>query len=296
MHLQPLMQTVNSSNQPAQDISSLSLTRSGQPVDMEAAKEFMLTTLEQIERVELSAVEDELQEKGRRLKMLLAAEELPALTNDQIRRILRTVFATRRRANSILAAVDPSETKDAIGHLLYDDLAVDVRFQRFVDTMTGFIGDVRELRPRKSSDSRAKQSAEKAALEENIFCDLGSELLHFTEPNLYWLWTRWIWDPKAGTGAMPLVTMEEVNLHGSTVSETYLKLGVATTFIKATGEAAGLEGFTTGPYGIDVFLACVYAVYMYTTLRLRMTQEFNKVVPQLPQLIRRLLGVWKLEI
>jgi hypothetical protein len=290
------MQMTDSAQRPAMDMGSLSLTPSGQPVDMEAAKEFMLATLEQIERVELGAVEAELQEKGRRLRALLAPDVLPTLGDDQLRRILRTVFATRRRANMILAAGESGETRAAIGHLLYDDLTVDVRFQRFVDTMTGFIGDVRVLRPRKSADSRAKQSAEQAALEENIFCDLGSELLHFTNPNEYWLWTRWLWDPKAGTGAMPLVTMEEVDLHGYTVGETYLKLGVATTFVRATGEAAGLFNFGSGPYSLDVFLACVYAVYMYTTLRLRMTQEFNKVVPQLPQLIRRLLGVWKLEI
>jgi hypothetical protein len=30
---------------------------------------------------------------------------------------------------------------------------------------------------------------------------------------------------------------------------------------------------------------------MYTTLRMRMTQEFNQVVPQLSELLRRLLGV-----
>ncbi len=95
---------------------------------------------------------------------------------------------------------------------------------------------------------------------------------------------------------MPLVTMEECDLFGQTVSETYLKMGVATAFVKATGEAAGFADFGTGPFSMDVFLACVYAVSMYTTLRLRMTQEFNKVVPALPQLIRRILGVWKLEI
>lgn len=278
------------------DINSLTLTAGGQPVDTEAAKEFMLATLEKIERVELNAVEAELQEKGRRLRALLAREALPSLTQDQLRRILRTIFATRRRADAILNGVGPEEVKAAIGRLLYDDATVDSRFQAFVDRMTGFVGDVRVLRPRKSSDSRAKQNAEQAALEENIFCDMGSELLHFTHPNEYWLWTRWIWDPKAGTGAMPLVTMAEVDLHGHTVGETYLKLGVATAFVKATGEAAGFADFGSGPYDIDVFLACVYAVYMYTTLRLRMTQEFNKVVPQLPQLIRRLLGVWKLEI
>ena len=257
----------------------------------------MTSTLEKIKRVELNAVEAEMQEKGRRLKALVAPDVLPTLTDDQLRAILRSVFATRRRSKAILNGVGADVLKDSIGQLLYDDtFSIDVRFQTFVNRMTHYIGDVRILRPRKSSDSRAKQSAEQAALEENIFCDLASELLHFTSPNKYWLWTRWIWDPKAGTGAMPLVTMEEVDLYGYTVGETYLKLGVATAFVKATGEASGFADFGTGPFGIDVFLSCVYAVYMYTTLRLRMTQEFNKVVPQLPQLIRRLLGLWKMEI
>lgn len=277
-------------------LDSLAIAASGQPVDMDAAKEFMLSTLEKIERVELNAIEGELQEKGKRIRALVARDALPTLTEDQLSGILRTVFATRRRGKHILQAVGMSEISLAIQELLYNSATVDVRFQQFVDTLTGFVGDVRVLRPKKSSDSRAKRSAEEAALEENIFCDLGSELLHFTQPAEYWLWTRWIWDPTAGTGAMPLVTMEEVDLFGRSVGETYVKLGVATAFVKATGDAAGFSDFGTGPYGIDIFLACVYAVYMYTTLRLRMTQEFNKVVPQLPELVRRLLGVWKMAI
>ncbi|MFQ5437004.1 MAG: hypothetical protein ACE5FD_19270, partial [Anaerolineae bacterium] len=225
---------------------------------------------------------------------LLAPEVLPTLTETQLRGLLRAVFATRRRAGKILAGIGPEEIKAAIGQLLHQPGAVEARFQQFVDAMSGHIGDVRVLRPKKSADSRAKQSAEEAALKENIFCDLGSELLHFSDPNRYWLWTRWIWDPNAATGAMPLVTMEACDLFGRTVGETYLKMGVATAFVKATGEAAGFS--SSGPYGIDVFLACVYTVYMYTTLRLRMTQEFNQVIPQMPELVRRILGVWRMDI
>jgi hypothetical protein len=270
------------------------ITASGQPVDTAAAQEFMQATLDKIAREELEAIEAELEEKGRRMQALVTAEVLPVLTETQLRGLLRTVFATRRRAGKILAGIGAEELKTAINQLLYESDPVEARFQLFVDRMTGFVGDVRMLRPKKSSDSRAKQSAEQAALEENVFCDLASELLHFTNPAEYWLWTRWIWDPKAGTGAMPLVTMEECDLFGRTVGETYLKLGVATAFVKATGEAAGFS--SSGPYGIDVFLACVYTVYMYTTLRLRMTQEFNQVVPQMPELVRRILGVWKMDI
>ncbi len=278
------------------NISLAGLTSSGQPVDTATAQEFIAATLEKVERDELNAIELELQEKGRRVQALLQPNVLPTLTEDQLHRLLRTVFATRRRAKEILAEIGPDELKTHINHLLYSSDPVETRFQNFVDAMTGFFDDIRVLRPKKSSDSRARQSAEESALTENVFCDLGSELLHFTSPDTYWLWTRWIWAPKAGTGAMPLVTMEEVDLHGQTVGETYLKLGMATAFVKATGEAAGFSNFGTGPYGVDVFLACVYVVYMYTTLRIRMTQEFNKVIPQMPELTRRILGIWRMEI
>ena len=275
-------------------MTALSLPTTGQPVDTETAREFMKETLNKVAREELEAIEAELREKSRRMRALLAPDNLPTLSDEHLTNLLRTVFATRRRAKDILQAVPPDDFRDAIARLLYGDTEVTIRFQQFVDTMTGYIGDVRVLRPRKSSDSRAKQSAEDAALHDNLFCDLGSELLHFTNPDEYWLWTRWIWDPQAGTGAMPLVTNDGVDLLGNTVGETYLKLGIATAFVKATGDAAGFFG--GGPFGVDVFLVCVYAVYMYTTLRLRMTQEFNKVVPQLPELSRRLLGVWKMAI
>jgi hypothetical protein len=272
------------------------ITAGGQPVDMAAAQEFMAATLDKIARDELDAIEAELQEKGRRMRALVQPATLTTLTEEQIYRLLRTVFATRRRAGAILAEVGAEQTKAAIAQLVSGPGSVEARFQGFVDVLSGFFGDVRALRPKKSSDSRARESAEEAALKENIFCDLGSELLHYANPHEYWLWTRWIWDPRAGTGAMPLVTMEGCDLHGRTVGETYLKIGVATAFVKATGEAAGFSRLGSGPFGIDVFLACVYVVYMYTALRMRMTQEFNKVVPQMPELTRRILGVWKMEI
>jgi len=89
------------------------------------------------------------------------------------------------------------------------------------------------------------------------------------------------------------VVEDDFDLNGETPGEIYTRMGIATAFVKATGEAAGFSKLTNSPFDIDVFLACVYAIYMYTTLRMRMTQEFNKVVPQLPELVRRLLGTWR---
>jgi hypothetical protein len=65
--------------------------------------------------------------------------------------------------------------------------------------------------------------------------------------------------------------------------------------LRASGDAAGLLDLGPEPWNLDVLLACVYCVYLYTVTRLRMTQEFNKVIPPLPDLARRFLGVHRLE-
>ena len=64
--------------------------------------------------------------------------------------------------------------------------------------------------------------------------------------------------------------------------------------IRSSTKSVRPQDFRTeghGVFGTDVFLASVYAVYMYTTLRMRMTQEFNKIIPELAELVQRLLGV-----
>lgn len=279
-----------------QDVLKQLVESGGQPVDMETTREFIEQTLENVALDELRDVEEELKEKGERLKALVAEDNILSLTEDQLFKILRSVFATRRRAKELLADVGAEPLKKAMHTLLYNKDPINARFDNFVQTMTGYFKDVRVLRPKKALDSRAKVSAEEAALQENVFCDLASELLHFTNPEELWLWTRWIWDPSASTGALLLVTVDEINFYADTLGDSYVKIGMALTFVKETGAAAGYDNFSESPYSIDVFMACVYAVYMYTTLRIRMTQEFNKVVPQLPELIRRILGVWKLEL
>lgn len=263
----------------------------GQVVDTETAQEFMAQALEKVERAELGDIVAELGKKSARFRALLAREVVTDLTREQLRFILRSIFATRRKADAIIDVMGVEGLRNSLGYLLYDPASMQERFQGFVDCLSGYWGDVRLAR-------KPLPGREEADLPENILCDLASELLHFTDPESRWLWTRWLWDPRTGTGALPLVVEDQYDLHGRNAGETYMKVGVAIAFVRATGEAAGFAKFGAAhsPFGIDVFLACVYAVYMYTTLRIRMTQEFNKVVPQLPELLRRLLGVWKMEI
>jgi hypothetical protein len=214
----------------------------GQVVDTQSAEEFMRETLEKVSRDELLTVAALLDAKASGFAALLGTPgQARALPREDLRRVLRSIFSTRRKADAIL-----------------DDAVL-------------------------------------AAHPEPGF-DLPSELLHFTAPDRWWLWTRWMWDPRAGTGSLPLVTTEDFELDAPDRGEGYLRVGEAMAFVNETGKAVGFTNLGSGLFGADVFLACVYSVYMYTVLRLRMTQEFNRIVPELPDLVRRLLGVYRPEV
>jgi hypothetical protein len=241
----------------------------GQVVDTESAREFMREALTRIGPEELEAVASELEEKARRFRARLANSPDP-LDDAALRPILRSIFAVRRKTDELVQALGEGRMGRLARDLIRGEGPLPERFEAF----SGAMGPLPEV---------------------NRF-DLASELLHYTDPERYWLWTRWMWDPAARTGALPLVTMAEVNLDGGGLGQSYLRVGESVAFVRSTGEAAGFARIGRGPHGVYVYLACVYAVYVYTTLRIRMTQEFNKVVPQLPELIRRLLGTRGMEV
>ena len=242
----------------------------GQVVDTESAREFMREALAKITEVELSAIADECLVKHERVRSLLARPSGAPPTEPELRALLRSIFSTRRRTTEILDRVGAGPLAGWIGDLVAPRRPVEARFQAFCDRLEGF--------------------------PPSVSYDLAGELLHFTDPERYWLWTRWVWDPKTRTGALPLVTMEEYDLHAPSVGAMYLRVGEATAFVHETGRAAGFTRIGQGAFGVDVYLACVYCVYVYTTVRMRMTQEFNRVIPPLPELCRRFLGVYKMEI
>lgn len=241
----------------------------GQVVDTESAREFMRETLVKVTEAELDAIAGELAVKHARVRELLAGAGRRSLGETALRPLLRSIFSTRRRVDDVFR-VGGGRLAVWIEELLEEPAPVAARFQAFHDRLEGLPGSLR--------------------------FDLPSELLHYTDPERYWLWTRWVWDPATRTGALPLVTMEEYDLDGSSVGETYLRVGEATAFVHATGRAAGFTRIGEGPFGLDVYLACVYCVYVYTTVRMRMTQEFNRVIPPLPELCRRFLGVHRMEL
>jgi hypothetical protein len=241
----------------------------GPVVDTETAREFMRETLEKVSEDDLAAITAALERKSLVFTARLGADRLVEADRDDLEIVLRNIFSTRRKAGAILDEIGPERLAAETEQLLRGAAALPLRFARFRTVL--------------------------AAWPEAAF-DVPSELLHFAYPDRYWLWTRWMWDPRTETGALALVTDEGFDLGGDEPGATYLRVGEAVAFVSETGQAAGFTAIESGPFGVDVFLGCVYAVYMYTVLRLRMTQEFNRIVPDQPELVRRLLGVHRLEV
>jgi hypothetical protein len=238
-------------------------------VDTASAKEFMQEVLGKVSAEELTGIAGSLEVKSRFFKNLLSREAIEKLSDKDTFQLLRSVFATRRSAKKILETHPAQDLKQWMSDLLYGDDILETRFQTFCDRL---------------GDAGSKYNA-----------DLAGELLHFTFPDQYWLWCRWMWDPKTKTGALPLVVTENFDLSAPTKGETYMKVGKAVAFVHHTGEAAGFQNISRSLFGTDVFLCSVYVIYIYTVLRMRMTQEFNKVVPDLAEFNRRLLGVHRME-
>ena len=187
------------------------------------------------------------------------------LTEDDLAEVLRRIFVTRGKTRQKLLAYPFEDMRSWMYELIHGDAELSDRVDGFVDRLVG--------------------------LDDNLRMDLAGELLHFTSPDRHWLWARWMWDPRTRTGALPLVTTAAYDYSGETPGQIYMKVGRAVAFVHEVGEAAGFQSISRNIFGTDVYLSCVYVIYAYTVLKMRMTNEFNKVMPGLPEFCRRLLGV-----
>lgn len=240
-----------------------------QVVDTETASEFMKEALERISPEDLTAILHDVEQKSSRFRETFERSKLKTLSREELERAFQAIFSVRRKAGKIVDEYSAKNLSFWIDQLLYGEAPVPQRFQTFCDHLDG--------------------------LEESVRFDLAGELLHFTFPDRLWPWHRWMWNPKSKTGSLPLVVTEDYDLSGTDLGEAYMKVGKAIAFVHNVGEAAGFQTISRSLFGTDVFLSCVYVVYVYTVLRMRMTQEFNKVMPGLPEFSRRLLGVYHTE-
>lgn len=246
-----------------------SLTADRGSVDAPSAVEFMREALVKISEDDIGIVAEALARKRQALLPALSDEALAVGTAEAVRPILGRVFATRRRSDALLVSVGAPTLASAIRDLLHGPGRVETRFRAFDEALAGIEAPIRR--------------------------DLAGECLHFLDPERYWLWSRWMWDPETMTGALPLVMVDDFDFEGPDAGAIYLRVGAATAAVIATADELGFKRMRASPFVVDVYLAAIYGIYLYTVTRLRMTQEFNRVIPQLPDLVRRLLGVYRVE-
>lgn len=140
-----------------------------------------------------------------------------------------------------------------------------------------------------------------SALDTRLALELATGLLHNAFPSQHWLWTRWLWDPTVGTGILPLLAGSIHNLVADNLADGYVRVGAVTAMSVKFGEGTGLftpaltDDPKRAPFANSAFLACAYSVYLYGTTSWRLSREFNGLLPTLPNMARRLLGLPKVK-
>jgi hypothetical protein len=140
-----------------------------------------------------------------------------------------------------------------------------------------------------------------SALDTRLALELATGLLHNTAPNAHWLWTRWLWDPTTGTGILPLLAGSTHNLLADNLADGYARVGAVTAMSMKFAEGTGLwtdelvSNEKRARFANSAFLACAYTVYLYGTTSWRLSREFNNLLPSLPNMARKLLGLKKIK-
>jgi hypothetical protein len=191
----------------------------------------------------------------------LSKESLPSLGKEELDRILEKVFSVRRKRQRLIEETGVENLKRAISDLFYGKAkSWEERVENFVKYIKGV-------------DRKAAR-------------DLASELLHFTFPEDYVLWTSWIWDPESESGAVVFLKEEPPKRH--MYGETYEEFEQIYKQIQEKLLDFGIR--VKGYLFVDIFLAMIYATYVdYMTLS---TMHSAKgFFPPAGVMARRLLGV-----
>jgi hypothetical protein len=234
-------------------------------IDRECAHEFLKEATRLAASEELVRIGAALAAKSELFREHLSAEGIGALSEEDWSTLAARMFFFRRKRAWRPGSEGFAALRASIADLLHGAAPVRERFNTFVAART-------ELKPA-------------------LRFGLASELLFYSQPERYWLWTHWIWDPATRGGALRLVLQDDAELAGADAGETYEQVGKALASLQRVGAEDGFAYLGRGPFGVTVFLACVYAVYMYTVFQMRISKEFNRVLPELPEFAQRLLGV-----
>jgi hypothetical protein len=229
--------------------------------------------IEQVSPDDVAAIAWELAARRQRLAGLVeavaggSAFEKPSDCDE----LARAVTATARQASALCDWFVTAPVRAALPGLFREEEPVEARLDLFV--------------------------ARCGTLDRRLALELATGLLHLRAPARYWLWTRWLWDIEHGTGILPLLASSTHALDARGFGARYRQLRPLMAMGAELGRDSGLlrpallDDLQTGPFAVDAFLAAAYSVYLYGITNWRLSREFNRLLPSLPDLARRLLGL-----
>jgi hypothetical protein len=235
-------------------------------------QETLEEALSQVSADDVISIADELSARHERLFLNLKADSV-SLTSS-FADVAAAVTHTKTNARAITNYFNHGDYK-LITELLSADMPAPVRVAVFVEKLN--------------------------ALDTRLAMELATGLLHYTSPKDHWLWTRWLWDPTTATGILPLLAGSTHNLLAENFADGYARVGSVTAMSMKFAEGTGLwtdeliSNEKRAPFANSAFLACAYNVYLFGTTSWRLSREFNNLLPTLPNMARRLLGLKKID-
>ncbi|NUQ36623.1 MAG: hypothetical protein HUU23_02270 [Caldilineales bacterium] len=186
--------------------------------------------------------------------------------------LARLTTSSRRNAE-VMAAHLSQQGLPSVASLLHGDAPVPTRIVIFANQMPG--------------------------LDKRLRWELATGLLHLLDPARHWLWTRWLWDSDKRSGILPLLAGGVHHFQGLDDADAYQAVGAVTALSMRFAEGSGLlsADLMQHPqrvlFAADAFLACAYSIYLYGITSWRLSREYNRLLPTLPDMMRTLLGLSK---
>ena len=138
-------------------------------VDSESALEFMKEATKLASSADLEDLSERVSQKSECFKGYLSLSSVDELDEGNFDRIVSLIFSIGRKSKRLIDANGFENLRSMIRELLHGVDPVENRFNFFVNQVEG--------------------------IEEKMRINFAGELLHYSLPDRYWLWTNWIWDP-----------------------------------------------------------------------------------------------------
>lgn len=241
-------------------------------IDLETSYEFIKEIFNNITPEQFQQVIKDLEKKEVLFQSLLTKEKLSALSKTELTLLTSRMFSTRRISKR-WTDDHYDKFKTYTLELLYGPEDFSDRFEKFC------------------SYSKKNLKMKKAY-------EVASEMLSFSDPDKYWLWSSFMWNPETDTGSLSLVFNDKKFLQNApSFAELYTIVGQSLEKIKESSAELGIEVTgTANKYDVPMFLGSVYTIYLFTVTRVQMTNEFTTILPTRLEILKRLFGIYNIEI